>query len=96
MDSRAPFFFLVVLLILSGIGAATYRQQTYDIPWLPAAEAQIWQVEARIELETSGAPTQVYLTLPPAQQGFDLINEAAASSGWDFTINKNIKQRHTH
>ena len=96
MDNRAPFFFLVVLLITAGVGAAAYRQYSYDIPWLPAAETEIWQVEARIELETSGAPTQVFLTLPPEQQGFDLINEAAASSGWGFTIDRGVEQRRAH
>ncbi|MFT7652265.1 MAG: hypothetical protein ACI9ON_000232 [Limisphaerales bacterium] len=96
MNNRAPFIFLVTILIILGISAAAYRQQTYNIPWLPATETQVWQVEARIELVADGAASQVYLTLPPVQKGFELINEAAASSGWGFTIEEGAEQRQAH
>lgn len=96
MGRRMPFFLLVGLLVVAGISAAMYRHHAYDIPWLPAAETLIWQVEARVELETSGGPSQVYLTLPPGQHGFELINETAASSGWGFSIENGSQQRRAH
>ena len=68
----------------------------YDIPWLPTSETQVWQVEARIELATNGGTSQVFLTLPPLQSGFELINEAAASSGWGFAIDSGDEQRRAH
>ena len=96
MGQRGPFLFLVTLLLVTGISASTYRHEQYDIPWLPATEAQIWQVEARIELEATGDNAQVYLTLPPEQTRFDLVNEAAASPGWGFTIETDRLQRRAH
>lgn len=96
MQPQTPFALLVVFLVLAGISAAAYRQQAYDIPWLPTAETQVWQVEARIELNTRGDPAQVYLTLPPNQNGFELINESPASSGWGFGVEHDGAQRRAH
>lgn len=93
MSNRVPFLFLVFALMALGVGAAAYRQYTYDVPWLPQTEAQIWQVEARVELTTTGGPSQVFLTLPPIQDGLELINEAAASSGWGFAIESGLQRR---
>ncbi|MEM7002135.1 MAG: inactive transglutaminase family protein [Pseudomonadota bacterium] len=93
---RLPLAFLVGLLVLVAIGAASYRHVAYDVPWLPTDEAQIWQVEARITLTGTDAPGQVLLTLPPQQAGLALINEAAASPGWGFAIEAGPEQRRAH
>lgn len=93
MTQRGPFIFLVVLLIVVGIGAATFRHETYNIPWLPGTEAKIWQVEARVLFEATGDPAKVVLTLPPAQSGFSVVGESAASAGWGFTIDSAGSQR---
>ena len=79
MNQSGPFLFLVILLIIVGLGAAQLRHSTYDIPWSPGTETEIWQVEARIEFDARGSATQVYLTLPPEQQGFAVVSEAAGS-----------------
>ncbi len=96
MTQRAPFLFLVLLLILAGITSAAFRHDTYDIPWLPGAESKIWQVEARVEFIATGQASQVFLTLPPAQSGFETISESAASSGWGFAIEEGLQQRRAH
>ena len=96
MNQTGPFLFLVLLLIFTGLGAAEFRHQTYNIPWLPGSETEIWQIEARIEFEAQDIAAQVYLTLPPEQHGFARINEAAASSGWGFAIENSALQRRAH
>jgi len=96
MNQSGPFLFLVILLIVVGIGAAQIRHQTYNIPWSPGTQTEIWQVEARIEFDARGGATEVYLTLPPEQQGFAVVSEAAASSGWGFAIEPDQAQRRAH
>lgn len=93
LNERGPFLILVALLTIVGLGAATFRHQAYDIPWLPGATSEIWQIDARIEFETSGDPTQVQLALPPEQSGFQLLSESAASSGWGFQIEASQDER---
>ncbi|NOX50700.1 MAG: inactive transglutaminase family protein [Gammaproteobacteria bacterium] len=96
MTNRAPFLFLVTSLIVVGVIAATFRHDNYGIPWLPDTKSRIWQVEARVEFRASGGPSQVHLTLPPVQSGFELVSESAASSGWGFTIDEGNQQRRAH
>lgn len=96
MYQRGPFLVLVALLFGAGIAAATFRHITYDIPWLPGDETSVWQVEARVEFTAGGAASQVFLTLPPDQDGFDVIGESAASSGWGFAIEPGVEQRRAH
>ena len=96
MASRTPFLILIALLIGLGLSAASYRHNTYDIPWVPQADAEVWQVEARIELQTHGDASHVYLTLPPQQSGWELVNEAAAASGWGFSVDEQGDQRRAH
>ena len=74
MNSRGPVPFLVILLVVLGASAATFRHQIYDIPWTPSSQAMVWQVEARIEFTAQGGPSQVYLTLPPTQSGFGIVS----------------------
>ena len=96
MNRSGPFLFMVLLMVAAGLSAAQFRHQTYNVPWLPGAETQIWQVEARIEFDALGGPAQVYLALPPEQQGFAMVSEAAASSGWGFAIESDQVQRRAH
>ncbi len=95
MNNRGPVLFIVLILFAVGIGAATFRHQMYDIPWTPSSQAMVWQVEARIEFTAQGGPSQVFLTLPPEQSGFDIVQESAASSGWGFSIEPG-EQRRAH
>ncbi|NKB97134.1 MAG: gonadoliberin III [Pseudomonadales bacterium] len=96
MESRAPFLVLIALLVAAGFSAASYRHNTYDIPWLPRTDAQVWQIEARVELQTQGDSSHVYLTLPPEQSNWELVNEAAAASGWGFELETSDGQRRAH
>lgn len=92
-NERGPFLILVALLAIIGLGGATFRHDAYSIPWLPGATTQLWQIDARIEFDARGEPSQVKLALPPAQSGFNVLSESAASSGWGFQIEEVNGQR---
>jgi len=96
MTQRGPFVFLVVLLLIAGIGIATFRQQEYRIPILPGAQQTVWEVEARIVFRAQGQATQAYLTLPPNQDGFRVVSETGASSGFGFAFETEGSQRRAH
>jgi len=96
MYQRGPFLVLVALLVVAGVSAAMFRHATYDIPWVPGSLSSIWQVEARVDFTAGGSESQVYLTLPPEQNGFEVVGESAASSGWGFAIEPGVEQRRAH
>lgn len=96
MTQRGPFLFLVALLLLAGVGVAAFRQQEYRIPILPGAQQTVWEVEARIIFQARGQATQAYLTLPPNQDGFRVVSETGASSGFGFELEAQRAQRRAH
>ena len=93
LNQHGPLLFLVIAFTIVGLGAATFRHQVYDIPWLPGAQTKIWQIDARIEFSARGQPSQVKLALPPNQSRFAVISESSASSGWGFSIENQANQR---
>ena len=96
MKQRGPFLFLVALLLVAGLGTATFRHNAYRIPLLPGTQQTVWQVEARVEYTAEGGSTQVLLTLPPEQNGFRSINESSASSGFGFELTTHGQQHRAH
>lgn len=86
MISRTSFYFIVVLLIAIGSGIAWLRHVQTDEPFLPGAQQQVWQVEARIDFDADGGPVTVRLALPEASGRYVLFNEQAASPGYGFSI----------
>ena len=53
------------------------------------------EVEARIEYSAVDPVTQARLTLPPAQDGFRLLRESTASSGFGFFVDEAMQRRAT-
>lgn len=96
MNHQGPFVFLVALLILAGIGTAAFRNQAYRIPLLPGEQQTVWEVEARIEYTALGGGSQIFLTLPPEQSGFRLLEETGAAPGFGFSVDLGAEQRQAH
>ncbi len=96
MTQRGPFLFLLMLLIFAGAGTAAYRHQEFRIPWLPGQQQAVWDVEARVQFQAVGGPAEVFLTLPPNQDGFRVVGETGASSGFGFEIESPRTQRRAH
>ena len=94
----ASFVLVAALLAVSGAAIATYRHYDTGIPLWLDEERRVWQVEARIEFIASGGPAEVLLTLPPAQDGFFVIDEddPGASPGYGFDVNRQGPQPRAH
>ena len=90
------FVLVAVLLAVAGVLIAIYRHVDTGIPLLPDEERKVWEVEARIDFLASGTPTEVLLTLPPAQNGFFVLSETGSSPGFGFTVDRSGPQRRAH
>ncbi len=86
MTSRVPFYLLITMLIIVGLGMSLYRHDVYGVPWTAGQEHQVWEVEARVEFQAKGDPVKISLATPDTQQGFTLINENTSSPGYGFAL----------
>ncbi|WED22757.1 inactive transglutaminase family protein [Vibrio sp. JC009] len=82
MISRIPFYILICLLVVIGLSFSFHRHNTYGVPWTPGEKRQVWDIEARVEFNGTGAPAKVSLAAPKTQQGYTLIEEFSASPGY--------------
>ena len=51
MVSRKPFYLLVALLYIVGLGMTIYHHIALDVPLTPGEKRQIWSIEAKLEFE---------------------------------------------
>ncbi len=80
--SKTPFVILIFLLVFAGLALSWHRHITYNVPWLPGEQQQVWSVEARIEFVGENTPAIVSLAVPETQTGFERISEYTASPGY--------------
>jgi hypothetical protein len=86
MTSRVPFYLLISLLMIVGVGMSVLRHEVYGVPWISGQENQVWEVEGRIEFEAKDGPVKVKMAIPSSQDGYTLINENTSSPGYGFTL----------
>lgn len=90
MISRAPFYFLIAMLVVAGVSLSVLRHQDYGVPWTPGEKRQVWDIEARIEFNATGEPAKISLAAPNTQLGYSLINESASSPGYGIADRKSV------
>lgn len=86
--ARAPFWLLVGTLIVAGIALCIHRHVTYEVPWTPGEQRLVWEIQAQVNLRAQGEPVRVDLALPGDQEGFRLLSEHTASSGYGLTFDE--------
>jgi hypothetical protein len=86
VNRRATLWFIVLLLVLCGLGTAYLRHSSTQVPWLPGERQEVWLVEARVDFTAAGGPVTASLSLPERIPGFEIFNEQAASAGYGFAI----------
>lgn len=84
--SRLPFYLLVGLLLVTGIGLSVHRHITLEVPWTPGEQREVWEVEATVNFTAHGEPVLVDMALPSTQQGFRLLTEHTASPGYGLAF----------
>lgn len=60
MVSRGLFYFVTAILLCLGILLVAYQKVTFEVPFIPGEQKEIWTVEAKVEFEAkSGQATEV-------------------------------------
>lgn len=87
--SRLPFYFIVGLLLITGIVLSVQRHLQFEIPWIPGEQQEVWEVEAMVHFNAGNSPVEVNFALPSHQQGFRVLTENTASSGYGLAYLNN-------
>ena len=83
MVSRGVFYIVTAILFVTGLLFMIYQHVTFDVPFFPGEEREIWTVEAKVDFEPNGnVPATVDLALPAVQPGFTQLSQSTASVGY--------------
>lgn len=84
---------LSLALIVLSIAVCFYKVTELKLPLLPAEQAEIWAVEARISFKARKGPAQVELLLPKKPQDFIILDESFISGRYGMTLEDNDSNR---
>ena len=85
MPERAPFFFLILVLVIVGISTIYYRHVEMGVPLTTGEKVTIWQVEAQIAFTGQEGAVNAQLTLPKDGR-FQLVEEYTASPAYGVHV----------
>ncbi|MBL4671249.1 MAG: UUP1 family membrane protein [Arenicella sp.] len=85
MSERAPFFFLIFVLVAVGISTIYYRHVEMGVPLTAGEQVTIWEVEAQIVFTSEEGAVNVQLTLPKDGR-FKLVEEYTASPAYGVNV----------
>lgn len=90
--SQIQLYLISLLLILLGLGMTLYKHFALDFPLLPGQTRQVWSVEAQIRFQAEGKPVSVSLARPLSGNGYEILRENYASSGYGFSLAQRDQQ----
>ncbi len=84
------FHTFIIAAICASLGLCLffYKSVILDFPLFPNKQAESWYIEAKIELESRGAPVKAKLYLPFETNGYALVDENFINHGYGFTTKK--------
>ena len=81
MSERAPFFFLILVLVIIGFSSIYYRHVELGVPLTTGEQITIWQIEAEISFTGTAEAVNAQLSLPNDAR-FELVEEFTASPAY--------------
>lgn len=91
--NKTHLYWLAGILSLLGAGIFLYKALVLKFPVIPAKQAQIWNIEARIQYTPSQGPAKVRLYIPKGNQQFSITDEEFISSGYGLDIRRKETNR---
>ena len=85
MVSRGVFYIVTAILFVVGLLLMIYQHLTFEVPFFPGSQRQVWNVEAKIEFESANSSSKVDFALPAIQPGFTQLQQTTASVGFGTT-----------
>ena len=85
MSERAPFFFLILVLVIVGLSTIYYRHVEMGVPLTTGERVTIWQVEAEISFTGKAEAVNAQLSLP-SDRNFELVEEFTASPAYGVHV----------
>jgi len=93
MQTKTQLRLIILILIVTGLGAAIYKNQVLGFPFLPEKKVNIWTIETKITFLAEGGPVKVVLNGADNTRNMMILNQETVGEKYLFTKEKDIDGR---
>ena len=93
---KTQLYLLAFLIALAGMSAIIYKWKVLSFPLQPAAEVEVWSVQARIEYQPRRGANKVSLLLPADPPGFTILDERFIARNYSLLEDVRRGSREAH
>jgi hypothetical protein len=72
---KSHLYLLAIVIAALGAAAIVYKWKVLNFPLQPAAEVEVWTLQARVEYQPRRAANKLVLQLPDEPPGFSILDE---------------------
>ena len=89
MKTKTQLRLIIILLVVTGLGAAIYKNQVLGFSFSPDAKVDTWTVEAKITFEADGGPVKVSLNQADNTANMSVLNHETVGDNYLETTESN-------
>ncbi|MFB9067612.1 inactive transglutaminase family protein [Pseudofulvimonas gallinarii] len=85
---KTHLYVLAVLLIAAGLAAFFYKWKVLKFPLTPVEQAEVWEVQARVEFQPRNGANRVVLQIPLDPPGYSILDENFMARGYGMNTER--------
>jgi hypothetical protein len=85
---KTHLYVLAVLLIAAGLSAFFYKWKVLKFPVSPVEQAEVWEVQARVEYQPRSGANRVVLQIPLDPPGYSILDENFMARGYGMNTER--------
>ncbi len=85
MQTKTQLRLIILVLIVTGLGAAIYKNQVLGFPFLPEKKVNVWTIEAKITFAAEGRPVQVVLNAADNTGNMMILDQETVGEKYHFS-----------
>lgn len=90
---KSHLYLLAILIAAAGVSAIVYKWKVLNFPLQPAAEVEVWTLQARVEYQPKRGANKLALQLPDSPPGFSILDEKFVARNYSTLEEKHREGR---
>ncbi|MGJ8671849.1 inactive transglutaminase family protein [Rubritalea sp.] len=84
MKARLQLRAVILILLVLGVGIASYKRFSIGYPFFPKEKTDVWTIEAKLSFQADAEPVKVKFAVPGEYGNLRVLEESGASSDYGF------------
>ena len=90
MQTKTQLRLIIFILVITGLGAAIYKNRVLGFSFLPEKKVNVWTIETKIKFVAEGGPIKVILNGADNTRNMMILNQETVGEKYLFTKVKDV------